>query len=654
MRNATPARYDPTRTATLRRAACATLRKRFGGLKRKVRAWVAARVPPTVNKQYPDPHHLHGTLSWEERAALHPPSDGRILEVPDVRQPDHYSCGAAAALSVGQYHGVGPATLGAWKRLLGTDVEESTHPAAIAGAFRAFGCEVEERHGADVAWLAGCVRRGMPVICPVQDYGPWIPAAARFDYGHYLTVIGVHPQGYVFCQDSSEDNVLADSGSVQMPGRVMICTIDWLRAWHDVDAAGVPYVHHGIAVGAPGPFNTFCPTGPGGGQDNTCGKGAGARAVELLGRYSKAAVARIRDKVTEKYRQLEKRYGSKYAKAIIAAALVGVPLPLPGASFATAAPVLALAEMHRLFVRNEAVEPVEPVDIEQAARELLAELERELVVNDAGDLLREFEDWLAEQFDTEDLTDEELWQQFVERGFLKGAGRAFDDVRSRELLRGDREEFLRSSLGRPVAVEKVKLLAGRSYAEMDGVTDALAREMTRALADGLVQGDSPREIADALADRIDIGEARAEVVARTEIIRAHAEGQLDALEDLGVTEVGVEVEWLTAGDGLVCPECAALEGQTFDLDDARGMLPLHPNCRCAWVPAVPAENAFRPADPGGGGGDDGATRRVLRRRGATGIDIGVVPPGVDQDVIEDIPPGQQDEAEDDTDAEPRR
>lgn len=35
-------------------------------------------------------------------------------------------------------------------------------------------------------------------------------------------------------------------------------------------------------------------------------------------------------------------------------------------------------------------------------------------------------------------------------------------------------------------------------------------------------------------------------------IRAHAEGQLDALEQMGVEEVGVMVEWSTAGDDRVC------------------------------------------------------------------------------------------------------
>ena len=39
-----------------------------------------------------------------------------IKMFPDVRQHDHYSCGAAASMAVGKYFGVGPKTLEAWKR----------------------------------------------------------------------------------------------------------------------------------------------------------------------------------------------------------------------------------------------------------------------------------------------------------------------------------------------------------------------------------------------------------------------------------------------------------------------------------------------------------------------------------------------------------
>jgi SPP1 gp7 family putative phage head morphogenesis protein len=67
-------------------------------------------------------------------------------------------------------------------------------------------------------------------------------------------------------------------------------------------------------------------------------------------------------------------------------------------------------------------------------------------------------------------------------------------------------------------------------------------------------------------------------------IHAHAEGQLDSFEDLGVRELGITAEWSTAGDERVCPRCSALEGHIYTVEEARGMIPQHPGCRCSWIP----------------------------------------------------------------------
>lgn len=212
------------------------------------------------------------------------------------------------------------------------------------------------------------------------------------------------------------------------------------------------------------------------------------------------------------------------------------------------------------------------------------------------DKLKQFQQWLRGQFKDLKLSDAELWKQYAQQGFQRGIGRAFDDVnkgkpkKSMDFYAGTKQQFLSSSFIRPVAVEKVQLLAARSFEDMEGVTSEMATRMTRALADGLTTGDSPMDIADDLTDVIDVALPRAETIARTEIIRAHAEGQLDALEEMGVEEVGVAVEWSTAGDDRVCELCAPLEGIVLKLDEARGLLPRHPNCRCAWLPANVGED----------------------------------------------------------------
>ena len=75
-------------------------------------------------------------------------------------------------------------------------------------------------------------------------------------------------------------------------------------------------------------------------------------------------------------------------------------------------------------------------------------------------------------------------------------------------------------------------------------------------------------------------------LARTEVINAYTEGTLDSYERLGVEEVQGRAEWSTAGDDRVCPQCAGMEGAVFTIREARGLIPLHPNCRCAWLPVI--------------------------------------------------------------------
>lgn len=246
--------------------------------------------------------------------------------------------------------------------------------------------------------------------------------------------------------------------------------------------------------------------------------------------------------------------------------------------------------------------------------------------------VKAFQAWLKSQFGRQlrNRSVEELLRKYTEDGFKKGAGRAFDDAKRAEraivqtperldFYNGTRDGFLRTAFGQPETVAKVKLLASRSYTDLEGVTEDMSVRMSRTLVDGLVQGQNPREIARGLDDDLDLGRGRAETIARTEIIRAHAEGTLDAFEDLGVEEVGVAVEWSTADDERVCPLCESLEGVVLKLDEARGMLPRHPACRCSWIPSNVGED----------------TKGQLRTKGK--IDAALEEAGVDREVDDERP-----------------
>ena len=146
----------------------------------------------------------------------------------------------------------------------------------------------------------------------------------------------------------------------------------------------------------------------------------------------------------------------------------------------------------------------------------------------------------------------------------------------------------------PQHADAAGMIYTRAYRELDGVTSAMGQQISRTLAEGISQGQNPRRMATAINDRVDkVGLHRARLIARTETIRAHNESSLNRYADVrdrieGVTAL---VEFTTAGDGRVCPECASLDGMVVEVDSGRGEIPVHPNCRCAWLP-VPAGTAL--------------------------------------------------------------
>lgn len=211
--------------------------------------------------------------------------------------------------------------------------------------------------------------------------------------------------------------------------------------------------------------------------------------------------------------------------------------------------------------------------------------------------LLEFQGWLREQVGhtITGQTQEQFWQGYIVRGWQQGAGRAFDDTnRARPRVspeeelayQGGRQQFLRDTFNNPVSRERVDLLAARTFDEMEDVGRDVVNRLSRTLVDGLIQGRGADEVARDLVESTGFGLRRAENVARTELVRAHSEGQLDGFEQLGVEELGVLAEVMVTPDGNTCPECSALAGQTFTIDEARGMIPVHPSCRCCWTPNV--------------------------------------------------------------------
>lgn len=174
---------------------------------------------------------------------------------------------------------------------------------------------------------------------------------------------------------------------------------------------------------------------------------------------------------------------------------------------------------------------------------------------------------------------------YIETAYQRGIADAGAKLRAGGAEVGD--TWVSGAFNRPVHADRVGQIFTRVFSELEGVTEAMDKAMSKVLAEGLAEGRSPRDIARRLRDRVTrIGETRARVIARTEVVAAHADATLNAFTEAGVEGVEVEAEWNTTGDARVCPLCRELEGRVFSLAEARNMLPRHPNCRCAWLPKV--------------------------------------------------------------------
>lgn len=73
---------------------------------------------------------------------------------------------------------------------------------------------------------------------------------------------------------------------------------------------------------------------------------------------------------------------------------------------------------------------------------------------------------------------------------------------------------------------------------------------------------------------------RTEMIARTETANAQSIGYLQGMDDIGVEKVE-----FSAYPGC-CDICQGLDKDKYKVEDAEGVIPVHPNCRCAWLPVI--------------------------------------------------------------------
>lgn len=232
--------------------------------------------------------------------------------------------------------------------------------------------------------------------------------------------------------------------------------------------------------------------------------------------------------------------------------------------------------------------------------------------NRSADKVQAFEKWLQEQIDKGIIELKEFQQvgasieaAWTNRYIYDSYKRAVIRARYELIKAGYNVPSIENSGGinvvmmSPFHLERVGLLFTRVFTDLKGITSAMDSQISRILSQGIIDGDGPallaRKLVSVLKDDLSLVDTlgrfipamrRAEMLARTEIIRTFAEATLNEFENWGVEGVTALAEFQNAGDDRVCPVCEGLQGKIYTLKEAHGVIPVHTFCRCCWLPAI--------------------------------------------------------------------
>lgn len=177
--------------------------------------------------------------------------------------------------------------------------------------------------------------------------------------------------------------------------------------------------------------------------------------------------------------------------------------------------------------------------------------------------------------------------------------------------------------------------------EMQGIVEAVSQRVVRLAANAQLDKETPRDLMKEIQLAVSqVGMTRSRTMVNVMVIKSHSQATLDTFEAAGLTHVAllpetvpsrrrsfgdavepaqrrrgtssrtvgrirseeqqVEealgptlVEVQTAEDDLVCPECEEISADgPYTIDEARGLIPAHPNCRCTFMPEGDLSEVF--------------------------------------------------------------
>ncbi len=184
---------------------------------------------------------------------------------------------------------------------------------------------------------------------------------------------------------------------------------------------------------------------------------------------------------------------------------------------------------------------------------------------------------------------------------LCGAVNEVLNVELKEWLNFNYNEFLSSI---ETFIEQDSFSALRASNELEEIagklTDRQIEQLRNILIVSFNEGLSIREITKKIEKEIKIkdlkeisdgkvtdrilayAEQRPLSIARTESTRVAAEGTLLNYKENDIKEVS----YLSSVGERTCDKCNSLNGKILSINEAKGLIPVHPYCRCTFIPVV--------------------------------------------------------------------
>ncbi|MEN6521121.1 MAG: minor capsid protein [Armatimonadota bacterium] len=194
-----------------------------------------------------------------------------------------------------------------------------------------------------------------------------------------------------------------------------------------------------------------------------------------------------------------------------------------------------------------------------------------------------------------------MFRKAGQASFRSGVYRGIEEFASAQMpfykdLTPQGIDKLTTSVFTLIDTDALDFMANYNLVLLGDVHTELASGIKRTILSGITSGKSVRDIVREMGIVIEDKESfrhagskvftkaqyRMEMIARTEVLRAHNQGRIKFHSQVGVSRL----EWLTMEDERTCPVCGGLDGKVFDTDHFPSQ-PAHPNCRCTSVVAWP-------------------------------------------------------------------